>query len=335
MKNILDIIIPSYNDELSLYNTLMSIGSLVENIQVTIIDDASTKIIDYEKIQSFFSTFFPITILKNDINLGAERTRQIALERTNNSYILFIDCGDVIISSGTLKYYIEILNNNPQIDIILPSCFFEVPPNNELNFYGWMNNKLDGKIYRRSFIEKNKIRFCSYFNGDIIFTMECKIVSAFLYDNKNLYCSDTNPLIISTYNRNSITKRNGEIAIFKDQNYGAGRGEDFLITELQKNLNIPLEYFVNDIRECFLYMYITYLNCITEYHECSEVAFKDALWFYHKYKKIILNERLMQQFNKIIDQAYKEHEPFTNFNIKLDIEDFIRQLDEKENKCYN
>lgn len=150
-----------------------------------------------------------------------------------------------------------------------------------------MNNKMDGKIYRRSFLENNKLKFCPYFNGDIYFNIECKLISAYLYNNENIYQSNENPLIVSTYNHNSITKQDNEVAIFRDQNYGAGRGEDFIITELQKNLNMPLNFLSQEIRECFVYMYITYLNCFTERPEYTNTAFQDTLWFYKKYKDII------------------------------------------------
>ena len=50
----LDIIIPSYNDEKGLYTTLFSLGTMNYDWQVIIIDDASTVEINFDKIQELF-----------------------------------------------------------------------------------------------------------------------------------------------------------------------------------------------------------------------------------------------------------------------------------------
>lgn len=122
---ILDIIILSYNDELGLYNTLMSLGTQVQDCLITIIDDASKQFINYTKILNIFKEFYPINFIQNEQNIGAESTRQKAFEQTFNEFILFIDGGDIIISPTLINYYTNLLKNNQNIDLILPACYAE------------------------------------------------------------------------------------------------------------------------------------------------------------------------------------------------------------------
>lgn len=141
----LDIIIPSYNDEKGLIRTLNTIYyPQFDWINITIIDDASK--IDYTNILRQFPL---INLIKLEKNSGPGNARYVGMKNTNYPYIMFIDCGDIILSKYCLLAIKEQLDNNRIPDI------YE---------WGWIDGDTNyvndtyepstpGKIYRREFLE--------------------------------------------------------------------------------------------------------------------------------------------------------------------------------------
>ena len=92
----IDVIIPAYNvpDEI-LFRCLSSIAcqDIVSELEVTIVDDASTKQ-NYSKVSKNFESVLKINILRYETNGGAGVARQYGLDHTNNGYVTFIDADD-------------------------------------------------------------------------------------------------------------------------------------------------------------------------------------------------------------------------------------------------
>ena len=329
----LDIIIPSYNNEKGLYDTLFSLGTRNFDFQVTIIDDCSTIKIDYDKIIKIFEQFYPIQVLYNETNIGPGNTRQKGINSTTNDYILFIDCGDLITAPSLLKIYTSFFEQAPQLDYITPACYIEWD-DGTTHLLGWMNNRMAGKFYRRNFLKKNKIKFnpdCSYINEDVTFNKECRLICKLKYNDANIFTTDDRPLITATYDHNSITKSNDEAYFFEKQNYGATQGILYLIQELTKNHGITLKELKEEIYEIFVYMYMSYLNCITTKPQFAQKSFEDILPFYRKYASFIKQDEqaLAYKHAELLIQACQNFEPFAyNLNI-ITLKDFIKELDKE------
>ena len=92
-----DVIIPAYNvpDE-TLFRALSSIAcqDKIEDIEITIIDDASTKQ-NYQKIIDIFSSIVKINLLRYETNGGPGVARQYGLDHTQNEFVTFIDADDI------------------------------------------------------------------------------------------------------------------------------------------------------------------------------------------------------------------------------------------------
>jgi glycosyltransferase involved in cell wall biosynthesis len=77
-NRIIDVIIPAYNvPDRILFRCLASIAcqDIVEELEVTIVDDAST-VENYRKVAEFFSSMMKINILRYETNGGPGVARQ-------------------------------------------------------------------------------------------------------------------------------------------------------------------------------------------------------------------------------------------------------------------
>lgn len=153
----IDVIIPAYNAHETIERTLYSIAYQrnSENLNVYIINDNSIK--DYSKEIDFFKNFINIRELKLKENSGPGYARQYGIEHSDSEYIIFIDSDDVFatpLSLITLENAIKTSNSD-----VVVSAFIEEKTKDKFIFYDNDPIALHGKIYKRKFIEKNKIKF--------------------------------------------------------------------------------------------------------------------------------------------------------------------------------
>ena len=165
----IDVIIPAYNvaDEI-IFRCLASIAcqDIVEDLEVTIVDDASTTQ-NYKKVAKNFESVLKINILRYETNGGPGVARQYGIDHTNNGYMTFIDADDTLNGSLALKALRNGIEMNNDSYHMCVGVFDEVheeglkpgeggplllPHEQDLI---WMF----GKLYRRSFIEKYNIHF--------------------------------------------------------------------------------------------------------------------------------------------------------------------------------
>lgn len=153
----IDVIIPAYNAHETIERTLYSIAYQrnSQNLNVYIINDNSIK--DYSKEIDFFKNFINIRELKLKENSGPGYARQYGIEHSDSEYIIFIDSDDVFatpLSLITLENAIKTSNSD-----VVVSAFIEEKTKDKFIFYDNDPIALHGKIYKRKFIEKNKIKF--------------------------------------------------------------------------------------------------------------------------------------------------------------------------------
>lgn len=152
----LDIIIPCYNSKDTLGKTLSSI-CLQENhkdFTVYLVNDCSDY--DYSFFINFFSNFINIKELKTKKNIGPGGARNLGIDKSNNEYIIFIDSDDNFATRTAVKDLYNRINNS-KCDVIISNFIYS---NNGKKYIkrediAWLH----GKIYRRKFLDDNKIRF--------------------------------------------------------------------------------------------------------------------------------------------------------------------------------
>lgn len=204
----IDIIIPVYKAHNTLGRALASIACQwgKEDVKVTLVNDACPEG-DYQEIINRFLPELDIQelILKN--NVGPGDARQYGIDNTNNAYILFLDADDCLASALSLFFLREKLDNNPSLVVVAGQpieqlsdfTWGEIDPRNAI----W----LFGKLYRRSFLEREGIHFQkgSRSNEDVGFnnciTLLCK------EDESKIATIDVT-VYIWMRNIESITRRN-------------------------------------------------------------------------------------------------------------------------------
>lgn len=113
MNNLVSIILPTYNGAERIEEAIKSVlGQLYADWELLIIDDGSQdntkKIVD-----NFANEDLRVRYIKNEINLGIQKTLNKGLKEAQGEYIARIDDDDVWIDKNKLKKQVEFLENNP------------------------------------------------------------------------------------------------------------------------------------------------------------------------------------------------------------------------------
>ena len=169
------IIIPTYNNEFMLLNTIKTLQKQTfKNFEIIVIDDCSTeKYTDLFKIQG-------IRIYQTDKNSGPGIARNIGLEKAQGEYILFLDDDDFL-SNNALEELDKYINNQ---DAVFYNWKYtdgsggrfdieSLKKNKEelLNDYlsGWMDHSAIFAVYRNSFLKSENIFFSEGYHEDVDF----------------------------------------------------------------------------------------------------------------------------------------------------------------------
>ena len=302
----IDIIIPAYNvPDNILRRSLASIASqnLIKDIEITIVDDASTKE-NYENIIIPFRSFFPIQIIKNKNNGGPGVARQIGIDATNNEYIIFMDADDTFYDCFSVQHLrdgIEEQGPHPEDVHQMASGVFLECINEHQNYimHNYMNvivheknfTHVFAKIYRRSFIDKYQLRFhpTSRANEDTGFNAMIRLIAepheTFNFLEEVVYCWREN--------LNSITRRDKAF-----YSYGASSKENFggYIENMIYAQKIALEKAPNHIEQFKQWSVRILTYCYKDYIENYRAHQKEA-------------EQNLYWVKKYYDEIYSKLEP--------------------------
>lgn len=153
----IDIIIPAYNAHSTLDRCIGSIIAQVEpNLRITIVNDGGET--DYSEIVNRYKPVIDIREIGYEINGGPGVARQYGYDHTDGEFVTFIDADDTFYTPFALKaLHIGIERDGGYV-----ACIGQFLEENNGNFLPHQQDMIwmFGKLYRRAFIEKYKIRFC-------------------------------------------------------------------------------------------------------------------------------------------------------------------------------
>ncbi len=199
MENIyVSVIIPVYNAEKFLDRCLKSVFSQSMNeYEVIIVNDGSTDY-SYEIIQNYKQKFPQKTKIISQKNMGIAKSRNLAISIAQGKYISFIDADDYIDFRFLEVLYNEAVENDADISccnyykynekknkkykhiLSMPQgCYSRTKAlktlisDNRLQYYVW------NKLFKRSFLLKNDIKFSNICFEDVEFS-----VKSFYFANK-------------------------------------------------------------------------------------------------------------------------------------------------------
>lgn len=314
----IDIIIPAYNvPNHILFRCLASIAcqDIVSELEVTIVDDASTKQ-NYAEVINSFEPIMKINLLRYEVNGGPGVARQYGIDHTKNGYMTFIDADDTFNGAFALKALRNGLEMQNGLFQMCVGVFDEVHetdvPEEESPIL--MEHAQDmvwmfGKLYRRSFIDKYNIRFheTSRANEDNGFNTICRLC---MNDREQI---NFIPAHVYYWHENlaSITRQNDCQYSYgsseRDSFYGYVENMIYAIKEAKKRN--PYNGFITMWAvSCMLNIYEYYIECVARAVEHADINFKWCKRYYDEIysdlEENISNEMLAQHYNEIMRNAY-------------------------------
>ena len=264
----IDLIIPYYNNRIGLLNTLKSINTNI--FEITIVDDHSTEtpIIDNSVAQVF----------RLNINCGPGFARQKGIDKTHNPYIMFIDTGDIFTSVEAQQGILNTITSNPKLD------FISFPYYHYGELTKETDNRLHGKIYKRSFLEKYGITFApesSYLNEDIGFNRTCRLCTNMTFIPM--------PVIEQIEDNNSLTRKNDQESLYRSQTRALSLVTIHTVDICNKN-NIDTTEEINQIA---VTLYYFFLRTMAERPIFAIDAWAGARIFYKYFKNDIIPNNLL------------------------------------------
>jgi len=310
--NKIDIIIPVYNTSNELLTRCLSsiaIQNIVDDVEITIIDDASVQ--NYESIISFYNNIMKINYIRLNQNVGPGLARQEGINNTNHEFIVFIDSDDTLYDYKSLYYLREAAHIEPTSPLINSRFVGFRDKENEKNadeFTYFNLSHLFGKIYRRSFIEKYNIHFNPTIktNEDTGFNAMIQLFSG---NSENIKGIDKMTYVWRDNNQ-SITRKNNYI-------YSSTLGDISDIATYVYCVNYSINYAYNISNTEYLYEIIDI--CLTvlsmlywrflmdeEYHQNNNLKYTN-LFFNESCLKImdyISTSDVIKYFNQLSKQYY-------------------------------
>lgn len=178
----LSIIIPVYDERPYIRRCLDSVKAS-EEVEVIVIDDESLDG-SYEIEQTYADRF---EIIRYTEHVGVSAARNSGIYESKGEYITFLDSDDALASDG-VQTLLDVIDSHPDSDIIQMNhkrcsggiCRIEQKFSAKNGYYP-VNNlppkwaPVWNKIYRKEFIENNRIRFPEgqQFDEDRRFNIQC------------------------------------------------------------------------------------------------------------------------------------------------------------------
>ena len=314
----IDIIIPAYNSKDTLLNTLTSIVMQKDlekiSIQVTIVNDCSDY--SYSSLVDYFSPYINIQELVTDKNVGPGEARNLGIKSTKNEYIIFIDSDDCFYGTNSIKTLYDQINSN-NYDLIISDFICNRNGIKEIKKHDiiWLH----GKIYRRSFLEKNNIYFNeSRANEDNGFNQLVLLMKP----NKKFISTIT---YIYQDNSNSITQKNNRLYELTGLE-GFAYNINWAIEEgLKRNCD------KNDIvllaMKSLITMYYNYIELYDKYDVSPIIKWsKPILDTYNKFPDLAITQDEINIFIKLKEQSYLKHN--IKLNKKITFIEFLSKINE-------
>lgn len=294
----LDVIIPAYNAKVTIERTLASLASQTEakKLKVHIINDGSDY--SYSKwVERYIPAFKSIDEMYTPTRSGPGAARQYGIDNTSEPYILFIDADDTLGDSYSIYQLLKPIKANKLIDMTwgpgIEECYsIELPADAEYGTDPFLKCPdlalhLHGKIYKRSLLANNDIRFDnSETHEDIIFNI---LVLAYTTNiaktDHYVYCHHYNAMSITRGEQygylQKLTNKKANTTMFEQYH--------LLIEKFDKRGITPnttvYESFVFELSMLYL-KYCTYLK---------ENNQDDLSWFMDK-SKIFFKECILSMY---------------------------------------
>lgn len=287
-NNKIDIIIPAYKAQGTILKTLSSIAcqTIVDDLEVTIVNDCCPNG-SYEKYVKMFSPYMTIREIKMSENGGPGLARQFGIDNTENQFVTFIDADDTFSGALALETLRAGIALNPTIQCCV-GTFAELHENLQIvphqNDMVWMF----GKIYKRDFLNKYKIRFNdTRANEDTGFNT---IVRLLCSNNPNEVVHWINETVYYWHEKKDSITRINDCQYAFDQSFCGWTDNMIYAIETAKKIQ-PFNGAIDQwTLECMMQLYGYYIETVARNPVFAPQNWEYVKKFYHTcYKKIETN----------------------------------------------
>ena len=191
----LDIIIPVYNSQQTISKTLESIykQTIQASIEVYIIDDGSK-----ESYDDILKKYDKVHYYKYLDNKGPGFAREYGMKLSKSEYIMFMDSDDYLYDDMALEHLLDSIKKG-DYDAVYGITEEESDTGKIVSYYEGFDT-IHSKIYKRTFLNKNRITFPHIYNSeDIAFN------NLVIMNTANIGCSN-NKVYVYKWRKNSLTK---------------------------------------------------------------------------------------------------------------------------------
>ena len=367
----ISIIIPVYNTEMYIEETLMSITNqtMFDDLEIIVIDDGSSDESRYiiEKYALDYDNFHAY----HKENEGQGIARNFGLKVARGKYVHFMDSDDYIIPTAYEKLYS--MGENSDVDMVIGNVlrfaryniwqdyvFKHAYKDFDKDFEGFnLSEKVQilsdtviwNKLYRRDFLLENEIFFPDrkiYFE-DLLFSLK-----AYLLSNSISYCNDVvyywrfrNDKTSTTQQENDVKNLKDRLEILKMSHelfIELGADDEIINYEFNKWLDHDLKFYIKRI-DRFPQQY--HRELFDEIRDIVVLIPDELIENSNSYKKVIYKMIQNNDFDNFMLFAPMENELFENptipdfidekykgyFNFKEDIkeEDLIVEISDISN----
>lgn len=334
MNKKIDLIVPVYKAHKTLFKLLCSIAQQerTEEVKVTLVNDCCPEG-SYKNIIKRFKGSLDIQELKMPKNSGPGAARQYGIDHTDCPYIMFADADDTLFGCFVFNDFLNFIESSEE-DVVF-SSFIEQGESGKYAQHINDNIWVFGKIYRRSFLEKNNIRFTDLrANEDTCFNR--KVMFTYFNEGKNLTFLDT-----FTYawhsKQDSITAINNYQYSHDQSTCGFVDGmiEVFEWAEKQK---IDEKILEKEIMGTIIFLYISYCDVGSSEETFQEQNFEYIKKYYNKvWKKHNLdykNDEFISVYEENMSALYRGESQFSS-KIFMAQPNIVQFMDMLENVPYD
>lgn len=305
-NNKIDVIIPAYKAQETIIRTLSSIAcqSILEDVEVTIVNDCCPNG-NYEKFVKMFSPYMKIREIKMEQNGGPGLARQYGIDNTENQYFTCIDADDTF--AGTLA--LEELRAGIQLNPAIQCCvgtFAELHENLKIvphqNDMVWMF----GKLYKREFIDRYKIRFNdTRANEDTGFNTAVRLLCS---NNPNEIVHWISEVVYYWHEKTDSITRINDCQYSYDQSFCGWTDNMIHAIKFAKKLQPFNGYIDQWTLECMMQLYGYYIETVARKPVFAEQNWEYVKKFYHEcYKRIepnITDEMLSMSYSMVMQGKF-------------------------------
>lgn len=323
------IIIPAYKAQNVLPRALHSIASqtMAPDIEVVVVNDCCPNG-NYQAIIKDFAKWLDIKEIRLDKNGGPGVARQAGIDATSAPFFTCMDADDTLNGAFAIEQLYGLITREP-INVCLSGTFLEV--HEGMNFVPhnadmvWMF----GKMYRRSFINKYKIRFNeTRANEDTGFNTKVRLICGDVNNKQEQLLFSDYPVYYWHEKVDSITRVNNCQYSF-DQSF-CGWTDNMIDAAKFVKQAMPFNTEVDKfIVESMLHLYTYYIETVVK-----APVFAPQNW---EYVKKFFNECYREIDSKITPQIFGEMYSFhmkagyekgslLGFTLPIGIDEFMNKL---------